>query len=205
MSYCDIWFAPNAEADKWANKIKLVKEDTNFYAVKNIPCWDYIIRSDADEADGVTKILTTYNTTTDPRSGVETKCWYGVCRHHARIYTVMFQERKKGQYTIIDGKSLKAMYVESLHHGWLEVYIKDEGYFWYDVLYPYLMLRGQKEAIYMGNRWNCGDRRTGLSSYNPEWAGEPPPHEPPPYEPPAKSYINCNTTPNGARIWLKKK
>ena len=157
MSYCDIWFAPNAEADKWANKIRFVKVDYGggmYYYKINIPCWDYTVRTDADEADGVTKILTTYHTHVDPHSGKTWKCWYGVCRHHARIFTVMFQERAKGQYNIIDGKSLKAMYIRSPPHVWLEVFIKDEGYFHLDVGQPYWLWNRSKPGQYMGNRWN---------------------------------------------------
>ena len=200
MSYCSDWFAPNVEADKWAEKVKIVKTPFWYYEIKNIPCWDYTFRTDADDGDSVTKILTTYHTHVDPRSGMTWDCWYGVCRHHARAFTVMFQERERGQYTMIDGKYLKAMYVRSPPHVWLEVFIKDEGYFHLDVGQPHWLCKGKKPGKYMGNIWNCGDKTYGLTSYNPEWAGV----APTPPVTPSKTYIKATSSPTGASIWLKK-
>ena len=197
MSYCEGWFVSNTEADKWAKNIKLVPSGLGYYEIHGLPCWDYIVRGDADNPDYVTKILTTYNPHTDSRTGTTWKCWYGVCRHHARIFTVMFQERVKGQYNIIDGKSLKAMYVRTSPHVWLEVYIKNEGYFYLDVSQPYRLWLGHCEGEEMGNRWNCGHETYGLISYNPKWAGVAP-------TPPKESYIQATSTPTNASIWLKK-
>lgn len=204
---CKDLFAPNTEADVWASKLKLVEKYRKYYGgwgfiMENAPCWTYEIRSYADGADAVTKIITTYT---------DKGCWYGVCRHHAYVYTAIFQERVKGQYNSVSGYPTKAVYAGTTKHAWVEVYIKDRGYFVCDVaLSRWLLPRsyyGDRGADRMCNRWGIGNAGyRDEAPYKKLWAGPEiaPPAPPPVTPPPVKTYIKATTSPSGAQIWLKK-
>ena len=195
MVGCKEWFGPNTEADAWAAKIKLVKKPYyNGYSrfdMENAPCWIYKSRSDADGVNAVTKCMTTY-------SG---GCWYGTCRHYARVYTSIFQERVKGQYHLVSGFYCKARFVSIPSHRWAEVYIKDEGYYVCDVCQPQMLAPraayGDRRGVGMGNRWIYGNLAYGCAPFQWLWAG-------PEIEPPEKSYIEAKTSPSNASIWLRK-
>jgi len=201
MAGCREWFRQNAEADKWAAKIEFVEMEMGdgivWLLMKNAPCWKYTQRNDADEGNSVTKVMTTY-------SG---GCWYGVCRHHGRVYTSIFQERVKGQYHFVGGLYLKAMYVVFLEgHAWADVYIKDKGYYICDVCTPqYLVPRSSFGSVigdYMCNQWvhNGSYTHYNCVPFQPLWAG---PEITPP-SPPKKSYIKATSSPSAASIWLKR-
>lgn len=204
MAYakCINWFAPNALADEWASKLVLVEKPPHKYGegkrpyveLENAPCWIYKVRSDADGANAVTRIMTTY-------SG---GCWYGVCRHHCYVYTTIFQERDKGQYHTVSGYHIKAMLVSSHDHAWVEIFIKGMGYYVFDVgahrkMIPRSYSGNEGEGKVMCNRWITGSEWCGSAPYQSLWAG------PEIGEPPTKSYIKATTTPGNARIWLKKR
>lgn len=205
LAKCKDFFAPNAEVDAWASKLKLVEKYSDvwgfYFIIENLPCWTYEIRSDADEADAVTKITTTYT---------DKGCWYGVCRHHAYVYTAIFQERVKGQYHSVSGYLTNAVYVvdSKRNHAWTEVYIKDKGYYAIPGgSFPHMIHRPSfthYTGSIMCNRWLTGNEgHRDAAPYKELWAG--PEIAPlPPTIPTPKTYIKASSSPTGASIWLKK-
>lgn len=194
---CKDWHAPNAKADEWASKLVLVEKPHGYgggpyIELKNAPCWKYVWRDDATGLDAITKILTTY-------SG---GCWYGVCMHHAHVYTAIFQERVKGQYHTVSGYHIKAVAVGDDKHAWVELFIKDLGYYRCDVCMPQKMVPrshyGGTRGKMMCNRWITGNKWRGTAPYQWLWAG------PEIAPPPKKTGIKATSSPSNASIWLKK-
>ena len=210
---CHTYYTPNALADEWLSKIKLVKttyKNKLAYRIEGLPCWTYD-GSEHSDPEKWPDALIKYNSKS---------CWYGVCLAHSVLHTAILQERTKGGWNIVDGVSLKAVATRVFsnqlpYHASMEIYIKDKGYFRLDVSPEPRMIIAPElvwwdkiaQPSFMGNRYFCDTTGNYLKDYNvpynPEWAGFPR-IEPPPYEPPAKSYIKATTTPSGAGIWIKK-
>lgn len=196
------------EGDKWAKKIKLVLslavvegKTVEGYIIEGAPPWWYTSRSGNPSVD---EIVTSYHESED-----KTKYWYGVCRHHAYVWANILQERIEGQWHMIGGVSIKAMYVrkgEPLWHAWLEICVNGKGYYTMHVnnqntheFYPREL--EPFTPTHMGNRWNqCEWNKYeygNLVKYNPDWAGQ--------VEIPEKrTTIEFKSLPQGAEIWLKK-
>lgn len=196
---CWTWFAPNPLADEWLSKIKLVKTTWNnwlAYRIDGLPCWRYTYDRTMKHWLEPDATMTAFN---------DKGCWYGICTHHAIVHTAILQERAKGGWNIVDGIPLKAVMVRVPGHCTMEIYIKDVGYFIYDVfgnvMYQWKPVGDPGDT--MMNRHFCTGGPTSMYGevpYNREWAGFP--RQPLP--PPKKSYIKATTTPTNASIWLKK-
>ena len=204
---CHTYYKPNALADEWLSKIKLVETAYNggrlAYRIEGLPCWTYDFSEHTNHDEWPSALMNQYN---------NKGCWYGICLAHSVVHTAILQERTKGGWTNIDGVQLKAMGLRVTapnfaYHGSIEIYIKDKGYFMLDVgpdprmIIPPGAVWWNKRAYptHMGNRHFCdttGDySKEYYLPYNSEWAG-------PRITPPSK--INCVSSPSGASIWFKK-
>ena len=176
------------EGDTWARKITLESQPTtNSYKIINALCWSYVPKVGRSTCADVFKT----------KGG----CWYGVCSDNATLWTNILQERVLGQYHIVSGVPLKAMFVasgEPTWHAWTEIYVKDKGYHVLDFRQPTKILPGRSPIVTL---YMCNYYTGGVVAYKKDWAGLPP-SEPPP--PPEKTYIKATTTPSNASIWLKK-
>lgn len=192
------------EADKWAKKIRLVKKKLSKgyvdpsgefhyfegYIIEGAPPWGYKNRYSYPPVD---EICTTY---------IDTKYWYGLCRHHAYVWTNILQERIKGQWHMIGDIPVKAMYVvrgAPMWHAWVEICVKGDGYYMMHVATQEFEPRKGTLPIYMGNKWNQCETDEGWSNlvyYNRDWAGE--------VEIPKKTIVEFKSEPTGAELRLTK-
>ena len=194
---CWTWFAPNSLADEWLSKIKLEKTTWNSklaYLVKGLPCWVYTYDRVGKHWLEPDLTMTTFD---------DNGCWSGWCTLHGIVHTAILQERTKGGWNVVDGIPLKAVMVRRAHHTTMEVYIKNKGYFCFDVFGHSLMYQWKPagdSGDTMMNRHFCTGAPTSMFGevpYNSEWAG-------PRDLTPKVGYVECSTSPLGANIWLKK-
>ena len=201
-NWCRKWVGNTcALAINWRSKMSLEGPDEiGGFIIKGLPCWSYTSAGVHPWESMPDSIFSKFDSK---------NCWYGICLHHSIAMTHLFQAPSENGWTTVSGYQFRAMRVSRGGHAYCETYIKGLGYFRIDVSRSDYLAYDDPYTLTTGKMCNMhqllpdgGYGNMGYVAYNPEWAGFP--RGGPTLPPSTESYINCTTSPTGARIWLKK-